>query len=31
MLEDYMAAKAGLPLDLRITDLGHHDEAAGGP
>src|SRR5206468_12007513 len=25
-LEDFMAAQAGLPLDLRITDLGHHDE-----
>jgi Fe-S cluster assembly protein SufD len=27
-LEDYMAAQHGLPLDLRITDLGQHDEAA---
>ena len=26
-LEDYMAAQAGLPLDLRITDLSAHDEA----
>ncbi len=26
-LEDYMAAQAGLPKDLRITDLGAHDEA----
>jgi Fe-S cluster assembly protein SufD len=26
-LEDYMAAQAGLPQDLRITDLGAHDEA----
>jgi Fe-S cluster assembly protein SufD len=25
-VEDYMAAQAGLPLDLRITDLGRHDE-----
>src|SRR5581483_10015113 len=24
-LEDYMAAQAGLPKDLRITDLGAHD------
>jgi Fe-S cluster assembly protein SufD len=28
LLEDYMAQQAGLPLDLRITDLGHHDEAS---
>jgi Fe-S cluster assembly protein SufD len=28
LLEDYMAQKAGLPKDLRITDLGHHDEAS---
>jgi Fe-S cluster assembly protein SufD len=28
LLEDYMAEKAGLPQDLRITDLGHHDEAS---
>ena len=27
-LEDFMAAQHGLPLDLRITDLGQHDEAA---
>jgi Fe-S cluster assembly protein SufD len=27
-LEDFMAAQHGLPLDLRITDLGSHDEAA---
>jgi Fe-S cluster assembly protein SufD len=27
-LEDYMAAQHGLPLDLRITDLGAHDEKA---
>jgi Fe-S cluster assembly protein SufD len=26
-LEEYMAAQHGLPLDLRITDLGAHDEA----
>jgi Fe-S cluster assembly protein SufD len=26
-LEDYMAAQAGLPQDLRITDLSAHDEA----
>jgi Fe-S cluster assembly protein SufD len=25
-LENYMAAQAGLPQDLRITDLGAHDE-----
>jgi Fe-S cluster assembly protein SufD len=25
-LEDYMAAQHGLPQDLRITDLGAHDE-----
>jgi len=28
LLEDYMAQQAGLPQDLRITDLGHHDEAS---
>jgi Fe-S cluster assembly protein SufD len=27
-LEEYMAAQHGLPQDLRITDLGGHDEAA---
>jgi Fe-S cluster assembly protein SufD len=27
-LEDFMAAQHGLPQDLRITDLGSHDEAA---
>ncbi len=27
-LEDFMAARHGLPQDLRITDLGRHDEAA---
>ncbi|HZN69435.1 MAG TPA: Fe-S cluster assembly protein SufD [Tepidisphaeraceae bacterium] len=27
-IEDYMAAQHGLPQDLRITDLGAHDEAA---
>jgi Fe-S cluster assembly protein SufD len=27
-IEDFMAAQHGLPLDLRITDLGSHDEAA---
>jgi Fe-S cluster assembly protein SufD len=27
-LEDYMAARHGLPRDLRITDLGEHDEKA---
>jgi Fe-S cluster assembly protein SufD len=27
-LEDFMAAQHGLPQDLRITDLGAHDEAA---
>lgn len=27
-LEDHMAAQHGLPQDLRITDLGSHDEAA---
>jgi Fe-S cluster assembly protein SufD len=27
-LEEYMAAQHGLPVDLRITDLGAHDEAA---
>jgi Fe-S cluster assembly protein SufD len=27
-LEDFMAAQHGLPQDLRITDLGRHDEAA---
>jgi Fe-S cluster assembly protein SufD len=26
-LEDWMAAQEGLPQDLRITDLGRHDEA----
>jgi Fe-S cluster assembly protein SufD len=26
-LEEYMAAQHGLPLDLRIADLGAHDEA----
>lgn len=26
-IENYMAAQHGLPLDLRITDLGAHDEA----
>jgi len=26
-LEDFMAARAGLPQDLRITDLGHASEA----
>ena len=26
-LEEYMAAQAGLPQDLRIADLGSHDEA----
>lgn len=26
-LEEYMAAQHGLPLDLRIADLGSHDEA----
>ncbi|HWE95912.1 MAG TPA: Fe-S cluster assembly protein SufD [Tepidisphaeraceae bacterium] len=26
-LEEYMAAQHGLPMDLRITDLGAHDEA----
>ncbi|HET6249899.1 MAG TPA: Fe-S cluster assembly protein SufD [Tepidisphaeraceae bacterium] len=26
-LEEYMAGQHGLPLDLRITDLGAHDEA----
>jgi len=25
-VEDFMAARAGLPQDLRITDLGRHDE-----
>jgi Fe-S cluster assembly protein SufD len=29
-LEDFMAAQHGLPQDLRITDLGQHDEAARG-
>jgi Fe-S cluster assembly protein SufD len=28
-LEDFMAAQHGLPRDLRITDLGGHDEKAG--
>jgi Fe-S cluster assembly protein SufD len=27
-IEDYMAAQHGLPQDLRITDLGSHDEKA---
>jgi Fe-S cluster assembly protein SufD len=27
-LEDYLAAQHGLPMDLRITDLGEHDEKA---
>jgi Fe-S cluster assembly protein SufD len=27
-LEEYMAAQHGLPQDLRITELGGHDEAA---
>ncbi len=27
-LEEYMAAQHGLPVDLRITDLGAHDEVA---
>ncbi len=27
-LENFMAAQHGLPLDLRITDLGEHDELA---
>jgi Fe-S cluster assembly protein SufD len=27
-IEDYMAAQHGLPQDLRITDLGSHDERA---
>jgi len=26
LLEDYMAAQHGLPMDLRITDLGHADD-----
>ena len=26
-LEDWMASQEGLPQDLRITDLGRHDEA----
>jgi Fe-S cluster assembly protein SufD len=26
-LENYMAAQHGLPMDLRITDLGRHDDA----
>jgi hypothetical protein len=25
-LESYMANQAGLPTDIRITDLGSHDE-----
>ncbi len=25
-IENFMAAQHGLPLDLRITDLGGHDE-----
>ncbi|HWB54349.1 MAG TPA: Fe-S cluster assembly protein SufD, partial [Tepidisphaeraceae bacterium] len=28
-LEDFMAEQHGLPMDLRITDLGEHDEKAG--
>jgi Fe-S cluster assembly protein SufD len=27
-IEDYMAARYGLPQDLRITDVTHHDRAA---
>src|SRR5208282_3945359 len=27
-LEDFLAAQHGLPQDLRITDVGMHDEAA---
>jgi Fe-S cluster assembly protein SufD len=27
-IEDYMAARHGLPQDLRITDVTHHDRAA---
>jgi Fe-S cluster assembly protein SufD len=27
-LEDFLAARHGLPRDLRITDLGQHDEKA---
>jgi Fe-S cluster assembly protein SufD len=27
-LEDFLAAQHGLPRDLRITDLGQHDEKA---
>jgi hypothetical protein len=27
-LENYMAAQHGLPQDLRITDLGAHDDSA---
>ncbi len=27
-LEDFLAAQHGLPRDLRITDLGEHDEKA---
>jgi hypothetical protein len=27
-LEDFLAAQHGLPQDLRITDLGAHDQAA---
>ena len=27
-IEDYMAARHGLPQDLRITDLGAHDDVA---
>src|SRR5205814_914608 len=27
-IEDFMAAQQGLPQDLRISDLGAHDEAA---
>lgn len=28
LVEDYMASQHDLPLDLRITDLGNHNEAA---
>jgi hypothetical protein len=27
-LENYIAAQYGLPLDLRITDQGSHDQKA---
>jgi hypothetical protein len=27
-LEDFLAVRHGLPRDLRITDLGEHDEKA---